>query len=222
MSSNSPDIAIVDYGLGNIFSIRQACQAVGLTVQVTSSIEDILRSKAVILPGVGAFGKAMTTLKGLGLTDALHEVADSGKTLIGICLGMQLLMSVSYEFGEHNGLDLIPGRVVRFKDPMHPEYGKLKVPQVGWNQIDLPSSRSFNSWENTLFRGIPFKSYMYFLHSYHVQPENENFCFATSLYGDINFCSAIRRENVWGCQFHPERSGSIGLQFYKNLAAQLL
>jgi imidazole glycerol-phosphate synthase subunit HisH len=127
-------VAIVDYGLGNLFSIKHACEYVGLHASITSSPQEILSSDAVILPGVGAFGDAMSALKKLNLITPIKEVASSGKFLMGICLGMQLLMSKSYEFGEHEGLGIIKGPVVRFEDPIGPN-GRLKVPQVGWNRI---------------------------------------------------------------------------------------
>ncbi len=218
MLERTPVVAIVDHGLGNLFSVKQACASVGLDAVITSEKSDILNANAVILPGVGAFGSAMNALFRLDLVGVLREVADSGKPLIGICLGLQLLMSESNEFGCIKGLDIIKGTVCRFDCPK--ENGRvLKVPQIGWNRVYL--SNNGNDWSMTMFKGIDSGEYMYFMHSYIVVPENPAIQLSCTRYGDIEFCSAVQQYNVCAFQFHPERSGPKGINMYRNLAIQL-
>jgi glutamine amidotransferase len=229
-------IAIVDYGLGNLFSVRQACARAGMAAWVTSEKDEILESDAVILPGVGAFGDAMAALRALDLVEPLREHARSGKPLFGICLGMQLLMSVSYEYGEHRGLGIIDGAVPRFDRPMGPRRAGdqgggrvLKVPHVGWNRVfrgqaqpvAMDRSGRGDPWRESPLAGLREGVYMYFVHSYYVRPEEPQVVSAVSRYGDFEFCSALRRGNVFACQFHPERSGPEGLRIYENLASCL-
>jgi len=215
--SLSLNIAIVDYGLGNLFSIQNACAFANMNPIVTSSPLEMMNADAVILPGVGAFGDAMISLSKLDLVHPLIEIAGSGKILFGICLGMQLLMTESYEFGQHKGLGIIDGTVVRFKMDTDAIYRKLKVPQVGWNHI-YRMNENFDSWEKTPLAGLNNGEFMYFVHSYFVKPDNESMVLSLSDYGNISFCSSIKCGNVFGCQFHPERSGIKGLLVYKNLA----
>ncbi|MDT4969348.1 MAG: imidazole glycerol-phosphate synthase subunit HisH [Acidobacteriota bacterium] len=219
-----PKVAIVDYGMGNLFSVRQACEHAGLDVGITSERAEILKADAVILPGIGAFGDAMATLSRLDLVGVLQDVAASGKELVGVCLGLQLLMSESFEFGRHKGLGIIEGQVVPFD---HPAEGarKLKVPQVGWNSIHHVGGDGKNgredAWENSPFAEIRDGEFMYFVHSYIVQPENKGVILSVSRYGHIEFCSSIHYQNIFACQFHPERSGREGLKIYCNLASHI-
>lgn len=206
---------IVDYGVGNLYSVRSACAAVGLQAEITGDKAAILSSDAVIVPGMGAFGDAMETLRRMDLVEPLREVAAAGTPLIGICLGMQLFMTESEEFGRHRGLDLISGPVVRFRAP-HRRSEELKVPHVGWARI--APARSAPSWSEWPLRGIDAGEYMYFVHSYHAVPAEAGVVFSTSRYGDIEFCSSLKRGNVFACQFHPERSGPKGLQVYRSIA----
>ena len=210
-------VAIVDYGMGNLFSVQQACQQVGMQATITPDAREVREADAVILPGVGAFGEAMATLRQLGLAEALQEVAGAGKPVLGICLGMQLLMTDSDEFGRHKGLDLIKGDVVRFEAP---STGSriLKVPQIGWNRV-FQTGR--DAWEQSYLHGLKDGECMYFVHSYYVKPVDPQVVLATSRYGHIEFCSALRQDNVTACQFHPERSGPPGLRIYRNLAMQI-
>lgn len=211
------EVSIVDYGLGNLFSVKHACKKAGFDAEITSSKEDILKSDAVILPGVGAFGNAMETLKNLELADTLKEAALSGKPFLGICLGMQLLMSESDEFGNHQGLDIIKGSVVRFDKPVDDKGKRLKVPQVGWNTINVFDSSLHNgTWEGSIFEGIDSGEFMYFVHSFYVKPDDPDVVLSTSEYGNIQFCSGLNYKNIYACQFHPERSGIKGLQVYHN------
>jgi len=215
MNRVRPRVAIVDYGLGNLFSVKQACEHAGMTATITSARVDVLAAAAVVLPGVGAYGDAMATLHKLDLVGVLRDVAAAQKPLVGICLGMQLLMTESYEFGRHAGLDIIAGAVVPFDHPV--ENGRaLKVPHVGWNHID-----AVRPWDETPLSGITDGARMYFVHSYVVQPHDSGVVVSTSRYGQVEFCSSLRYRNVFACQFHPERSGVEGLRVYANLAHHL-
>ena len=218
-----PKAAILDYGMGNLYSVSQACARVGLDVTITAEPDEILRAAAVILPGIGAFGDAMDTLTRLDLVEVLRDVAASGKPLVGICLGLQLLMSESCEFGSHKGLGIIQGPVVPFD---HPREGarKLKVPQVGWNHIlktDNGDSGADGAWKDSPLAGIANGEFMYFVHSYIVQPEDPSVTLSITRYGQIEFCSSVQRKNIFACQFHPERSGIQGLKIYQNLASSI-
>jgi imidazole glycerol-phosphate synthase subunit HisH len=223
VSEEKPKIAIVDHGLGNLYSVKHACRHVGLDATITSSKSDILNAAAVILPGVGAFGDAMVTLHRLDLVSVLREIAASSKPLIGVCLGVQLLMSESHEFGRHKGLGIIEGAVVHFDNPKEDEK-VLKVPQIGWNRICKPAAKADTDqdpWMDTLLDGTRDGEYMYFVHSYIVQPQDVNVILSKSRYGHIEFCSSVQLRNVFACQFHPERSGVHGIEMYRNLARQL-
>lgn len=207
---------IIDYGLGNLFSVKRACEQVGLNTLVSSKPKEILASDAIILPGVGAFGDAMENLARLDLISTLKNVVKSNKPLLGICLGMQLLMTKSYEFGEHDGLDILKGSVKRFTDPKDKTGRVLKVPQVGWNGI-YGYNEALGD-KSPLYEGINDGEFMYFVHSYYVIPEDKECISSVTKYGDIEFCSSVRYRNVYACQFHPERSGLVGLKIYQNFA----
>ena len=215
-------IAIVDYGLGNLFSVRNACEFVGLQAQITASKSEISKADGVILPGVGAFGSAMSALKKLDLVGPIREFSSADKPVIGICLGMQLLMTESFEHGWHEGLGIIEGSVIRLDSP--------KVPNVGWSRVfrsslgDSGEDRTRDSsdpWSKTPMANLKDGEYMYFVHSYHTIPKDTGVVVSTSSYGDLEFCSMLRQSNTFGCQFHPERSGPQGLKFYSNLVRLL-
>ncbi len=214
----SPTAAIVDYGMGNLYSVQLACASVGLEAEITSDPAKVAAARGVILPGVGAFGTAMDVLNRSGLGEALLGAVRSGKPVFGICLGLQLLMGESFEFGRHRGLGVIDGSVVRFESPLG-RFGVLKVPQVGWEQVQPASP---DAWDRSLLSGVPTGTFMYFVHSYHVVVADPALVVATSQYGHIKYCSALRRGNVFACQFHPERSGPTGLRVYRNFADALL
>jgi glutamine amidotransferase len=197
------DVVIVDYGVGNLRSVQKAIEHGGHTALVTSDPNLVADAERVILPGVGAFGAAITKLRASGLDQAVFEVVGAGKLLLGICVGMQLLMSRSFEQGEWEGLGLIPGDVVRFDD------ADLKVPQIGWNTLD-------NRVDCDILRDIPQEMMFYFVHSYYCQPEADATA-ATTEYGNP-FTSVISRGNILAAQFHPEKSGQGGLRFLKNFA----
>ena len=212
-----PDcVAIVDYGMGNLFSVQAACEAVGLNAKITAAPRQILDAAAVILPGVGALPDAMQALRQRDLVPVLREAAAQGKPFMGICLGLQLLMSESEEFGRHEALGLIPGTVVQIADPK--ENGRaLKVPHIGWNELRGAS----RDWTGSLLAGVTHGEQMYFVHSFVARPEDPALSLSTTRYGGFEFCSSLQKNNIFGCQFHPERSGPQGLHIYRNFAASL-
>lgn len=219
MSETRPNtVAIVDYGRGNLFSVKHACEQAGLVADITSRPAEILAAGAVVLPGVGAFGDAMATLSTLDLVGCLKDVAASGKILFGVCLGMQLLMSESREFGRHRGLGLIDGEVVRLPD-VDAGGEPVKVPQVGWNRIGSPDpARSASRWPGTPLEGLAEGEYMYFVHSFYCRPSDPGVVLSTTRYGGAEFCSTLRSGNIFACQFHPERSSFQGIRVYRNLS----
>lgn len=194
-------IAIIDYGLGNLRSVSKALESAGASVCVTNEREDIFKAKGIVLPGVGAFHCGMRNLKNMGLINVLNDVIREGKPFLGICLGLQLLFSETEEHGIHKGLDIIKGRVKRFT-------GSIKIPHMGWNEVKIKKgARNFG--------GIPDNSYFYFVHSYYVEPEDKDVVAATTEYGR-EFTSAIEKDNIFGVQFHPEKSGELGLKLLGN------
>jgi glutamine amidotransferase len=205
-------VAIVDYGLGNLYSVKNACRQVDLDAEISSSADVLLRADGVVLPGIGAFGHAMATLRRLDLVEPLKDVAASGKPVMGVCLGLQLLMRESYEFGTHKGLGLIEGTVEPLGQPE--QYGsRLKVPHVGWTRVHAAA----RPWSDTGLDGVSVDSYMYFVHSYCVKPVDATVVLSVSHYGDVTFCSSVQVGALFACQFHPERSGRLGLTMYRNL-----
>ena len=217
MSNEPVQVAIVDYGMGNLFSVRQACERAGLHTSITNSKKLISDASAVILPGVGAFGDAMQILESLDLVRVLQDFAVTGKPVAGICLGMQLLLTESYEFGRHRGLGLIEGEVVRLPEALQANK-KLKVPNIGWSRIYSTADRR---WDGSLLEGLSAGTFMYFVHSYYPKPSNSHVKLSFSRYGEFEFCSSVEDGNIFGCQFHPERSGNHGLSIYKRLAARI-
>lgn len=215
MSDDRINIAIVDYGLGNLFSVQAACEYAGLSAEVTYNAASLAAADAVILPGVGAFGDAMSELQRRGLVDPLRELAAAGKPMIGICLGLQLFMTESHEFGHHQGLGLIAGDVVRFEKPKG-QAGELKVPQVGWNRVQVPAGNP-QRWVDTPLAGQRDGVYQYFVHSFYARPADESVVCATTTYGDVTYSSCLYKGNVFACQFHPERSGRDGVAVYHEL-----
>lgn len=211
------EVAIIDYGMGNLFSVKHACERVGLKAKITSAQEDILNSSAVILPGVGAFGDAMENLAKRDLLKPIGDFISSGKPFMGICLGMQLLMSESEEFGRHSGLDLIKGRVFKFSIKNNGG-ATAKVPQVCWNRINKPSAPNGGVWDKSPLSGLRNGEFMYFVHSYYCQPEDKEITLSLTRYAGEEYCSSMLYKNVFACQFHPEKSALPGLEVYKNWA----
>jgi glutamine amidotransferase len=211
--------------MGNLFSIQHALKHVGADAVTTSDPLLIAHAERLILPGVGAFEQAMQELQKRDVVSAISEFVHTGRPLLGICLGMQLLFTESFEFGHHKGLDLISGKVIRFKrdKAITPSF---KIPQIGWNRIEMPSQPGVRSgfeeiWHSTILKGITEQDFFYFVHSYVCVPDDPASIVAESLYGIDRFCSVTNKGNVWGCQFHPEKSGENGLLIYKNFVQKL-
>jgi glutamine amidotransferase len=212
------NVAIIDYGLGNLFSINNACKLVGLNTIITSDINKISKADALILPGVGAFGDAISSLNENNLTQTIYEFVRTGKPFLGICLGMQLLFSESEEFGSHKGLDLIKGKVVKF--PSINNLGEdIRVPQIQWNQI---YAENINRWNESPLKNIPEGSYMHFVHSYFAIPEDKNNILTYTEYEGIRYASAVMKENIIGIQYHPEKSAKEGINIYRNWANYII
>lgn len=206
-------VTIVDYGLGNIFSVSRAVERVGASVHLTDRPAEILRAERLILPGVGAFAVGMEGLRERALVGPIRDYAASGRPLLGICLGMQMLVGASEEFGRHEGLGIVPG-VVAAIGGSHADATALKVPHIGWNALARPAAR--RGWDGTILEGVEQGSGAYFVHSFTVVPEREEDRLADAVYGDCRISAAIQRANVSGCQFHPEKSGPIGLRIVEN------
>lgn len=208
-------VLIVDYGVGNLFNVARAFTSLGASPRISSDPDEIRNADRILLPGVGAFAAGMAGLGEHGLVEVLQEVARKGSIpLLGICLGMQLLMESSEENGLWDGLKIIPGSVKRFSPPGK-DQEQFKIPQIGWNTLEVPIKRSSSGWKNTILHQTAPGSFMYFVHSYHVVPADAGDTVAQTQYGNDRFCSVINRGSVWGCQFHPERSGEQGLAVLK-------
>jgi len=229
-------IAIIDLGSGNLRSVEKALHQLGYPAQVTTHTPTITKAQAVILPGVGAFGKAMAALQQNGLAEAIHMTIDAGKPFMGICLGLQLLFQSSEEFGEVEGLGVVPGKVKRLRGPQFadaagggassnppaggaaargassaaPKAGGLKVPHIGWNAVRIAKP-------HPVFEGIPDGAMFYFVHSYAGAPASREWVYGVTEYG-VKFTSAIARGKLFACQFHPEKSGRVGLRMLDNFA----
>lgn len=197
---NSHKVVLVDYRTSNLLSISKALKQVGAEVELTQDAEQIVKADKLVLPGVGSFGAAMRNIETLGIKDALVNFGKSGKPMMGICLGMQLLFSVSFEQGIYDGLALIPGEVVAFNS-------SVKVPHMGWNQVEFKKP-------SRLFCDLSDGQYAYFVHSYYVKPNDEYVAGETN-YG-LAFPSVVERGNIFGIQFHPEKSQSFGLKILEN------
>lgn len=217
----SPSIAIVDYGMGNLCSVQLACMNAGTNPVVTADPDAVVAADGVILPGVGAMPDAMRVLRSTGLDKAVRHVVERRTPFLGICLGMQLLMTEGSEFGAHEGLGLVEGTVERFHglgDGGRP----LRVPHIGWNAVRMPSvTHRGTTWSGTLLQDTADHTYMYFVHSYYVAPTNPGIVLATTRYGGTDFCSAIAQDNIFASQFHPERSGSQGLDIIRHFVSKV-
>lgn len=207
---NNKNIVIIDYGLGNLFSVNQACQTVGLNVKISNIKEEIRNADAIILPGVGAFIEAMNNLEKLDLVNSIREAVKNGKPFFGICLGMQLIFSRSEEFGSGNGLNLIPGVIKKFPTTRNDKI--IKVPQIAWNNIYSCKRK----WIDTPLYNIEENEFMYFVHSYYAEPLFEDSILTNTNYCDIEYCSAVLKDNIFATQFHPEKSAEKGIKIYKN------
>ena len=197
------NVILIDAGTGNLRSVQKALENAGADVTRTNDPQKVLSAERVVLPGVGAFGDFMSGLQAAGLDEAAQEIAARGIPLLGICVGMQALFEIGEEMGDHEGLGLLNGTVVKFADSL-----PGKVPHTGWNQLEVGNDTS-------LFRGVNSGEYVYFNHSFYCQPGNRSDVIAETEYG-IRYACAVRRENIFGVQFHPEKSQTVGLTILKN------
>jgi glutamine amidotransferase len=204
-------IVILDYNMGNMFSVKNAFLSFGAETNISSDKEDVMNSDALIIPGVGAFGEAMENLKRMGLIAPILEYYNSGRPIMGICLGLQLLFEGSEEFGYNKGLGIIKGTVNKFN---RTEGSRLKIPHMGWNKIH--NSRTDKIWKDSPLKHVQGDGFMYFVHSYFVKPDDEGILLSTTEYSGTTFCSSIVTDNVFACQFHPEKSGHVGINIFKN------
>ena len=207
MTGKTKKITIVDYGVGNLRSLIRAFEHFDADVIISEDPNELAKSAAIVLPGDGTFKAGIEGLKVRGLTGTVKDFAASKRPILGICLGAQILMSVGFEFGNYKGLNLIPGRVVKFPNV------REKIPQLGWNKLIQPKRRR---WDNTLLAGVKPASFVYFIHSYIMEPKNKKDILAYSIYGELTFASVVSNGSIYGCQFHPEKSGETGLAMIKN------
>lgn len=202
-------IVIVDYDVGNVRSILNAFEKTGITAILSRDKKEILSADGLILPGVGAFSHGMKNLNKYSLIGILKDYVKTKKPLLGICLGMQMLLDESEEFGSTKGLGLIPGKVIKL--PTQDKKNE-KLPHVSWNEIKEKSI----SWDDTILKNIHINSDMYFVHSYIAVPRDEENILSTTIYSDYEFCSSLKKDNIYGCQFHPEKSAIFGLKIIEN------
>lgn len=205
-------VTVIDYGIGNLLSVCRAFEFCGAEVLLTDSPLGIEKADRVVLPGVGAFADGMYGLKKRGLVKAIQKYSQTGRPFLGICLGMQLMMDVSEEFGVHEGLGIIPGKVTAIPDTgVNNE--RHKIPHIGWNSLLLPPSR--DDWMGTILENVNVGEYAYFVHSYSVITPNHEQRLADCLYNGRQITAAIQSGTIYGCQFHPEKSGEVGLSIIK-------
>lgn len=209
--TQKPEVVIVDYGVGNLFNVQRAFKILGVPSVISCNPDEIQSARRLLLPGVGAFVTGMQYLEKFNLTEAIGAFAASGRPLLGICLGMQLLMTSSEEGGHSDGLNLVKGRVIRFAESNGA--GFFKIPQIGWNALQTGSGQR---WKGTILEDLEPNPHMYFVHSYCVYPEDPSCRLATTAYGRDVFCSVLQKGSIFGCQFHPERSGEQGLKILQN------
>jgi imidazole glycerol-phosphate synthase subunit HisH len=202
-------ITIIDYEMGNLRSVEKAFEGLGFDARVSRDPEDLLATDKIVLPGVGAFKDCITNLRHGGFVEPLLRHVETGKPLLGICVGMQMLFDESEEFGRHKGLGLISGKVKRFPAGMEERGERLKVPHMGWNTIQIKQAAP-------LLQGTAQDSYVYFVHSYYCAADDSADVAASCRYGDIEFSAAIWRDNLMATQFHPEKSQDVGLKIFEN------
>jgi glutamine amidotransferase len=205
----SKKVSIIDYGMSNLLSICRAFEHIGAQVNVIEHADDVLQSDYLVLPGVGAFPDGMKELEKRSLIEPIKEFAKNGKPLLGVCLGMQMLLGKSYEHTETMGLNMIEGEVLALPKDMK----GFKVPNINWHSAE---SNEQNHWERSVFRDTKNGTCFYFVHSYYAKPDNEEHILATTRFGDLKFTSAVKKDNVTGTQFHPEKSGEEGLKLLVN------
>lgn len=211
------EISVIDYEINNVKSVLKAFEKIGKNARIINTPEEILAAKCLVLPGVGAFKNGMRQMVKKGYIEPLQEKVKSGTPLLGICLGMQLLFSESEEFGRHKGLDLIKGKVVSLRNSFEIKMKGYKLPHMGWNELKKPNAyQSAVEWEETFLKDIETGSCVYFAHSFYPIVDDPSNVVATTVYGGQEFCVVVKKDNISGIQFHPEKSGSIGLNILKN------
>ena len=200
---------VIDYGIVNLKNILRSFEYIGVPIDSAVDPDQVLKADRIILPGVGAFASGMNELRTRGMDEAVKCIANAGRPVLGICLGMQMLLDSSMEYGQHQGLGLIPGSVVPI--PTNSVgMGRRKIPHIGWNALRYPSHAS--SWKNSCLNRAPEGSFFYFVHSFMVVPEKSSHILAQCIYEGLSVTAAIKKDNITGLQFHPERSGPIGLE----------
>ncbi len=207
----SSSVVVVDYGIGNVSSVLRAVSQFTKNCELSADHKKISSADRLILPGDGAFGDSMTQLRKRQLLEPIINYIRRGNKFLGICVGMQLLFSTSSEFGNHRGMNIIPGSVVGF--PSSKTKIRYKIPQIGWNKLLKP--KTLKNWKGTIFEDISDGDWVYFLHSYIVVPEDDRYNLSLTDYGGILYSSAIMKDNISACQFHPEKSGTVGLKILK-------
>ncbi|MBO6562253.1 MAG: imidazole glycerol phosphate synthase subunit HisH [Nisaea sp.] len=211
---SSPKVTVLDFGIGNLFSVCRAVEQCGADVELVDTCPRAEQVERLILPGVGAFAKCLEAMRRYGAVDLAREIAETGRPMLGICVGMQALFEIGEEFGEHPGIGLIPGRVQKLAPT--PGENAFKLPHIGWAPLERPSP---DRWEGTPLRSVSPGEYAYFVHSYHGIPVHSSAILATTHYGSTTVTAAVAHENVTGVQFHPERSGPVGLRILKQFIA---
>ena len=208
-------VYVVDYGIGNLLSVERALVTQGAKVTFTKDPEALVRASKIVLPGVGAFGNGMLELKRRNLVESIQETVNKGVPLLGICLGMQMLLDQSMEFGNYQGLGVIEGEVIPIPSPQDKDK-RFKVPHVGWAPILPPQAAPTTHWEGSILESTKKNTPVYFVHSYMAMPASADQILANCLYEGQTLTAAIRKENVFGTQFHPEKSGAAGLKIISN------
>jgi len=210
-------IGIVDYGSGNIHSIEKALKYVGAETNLITEPKQVDECDKIILPGVGAFGSASRRLQSLGFKEKILKVIIERKPVLGICVGMQMLFERSFEYGEHSGLAALSGSIEKIKPSVYMGL-KVKIPHIGWSAICRPVKNSNKLWNKTILKGISEDTKFYFVHSYSANPKNPDICLADTIYGSQHLTAAVQSGNLYGTQFHPEKSGEAGLVVLENFS----
>jgi imidazole glycerol-phosphate synthase subunit HisH len=215
-SNNS--VVIIDYGVGNLLSVIRGVEVCGARPIVTNCPDKISNAERLILPGVGAFSDGMKGLSNKGLVEPINDYLKRERPFLGICLGMQMILDESHEFGIHKGLGLIPGKVLSISNKTS-DVQNCKIPHIGWNSIR--PNKKIRNWQNTILKNTEEGGFVYFVHSYFALPDNEENILATCNYAGIDMCAVINNNNIYGCQFHPEKSGAVGISILNTFCNEL-